>query len=444
MLGRLSGMFGANRPPGAKPRRSRVNLQRRFTVMSMTAQGSMSRVQRALDNQSGRTVCLKVQFRDKQQAAAARTSKDEARPEEGDIGLKITHPNVVRTFECGESTQGEHFVVMEFIDGVSLQYIRESNSADLGRKIDLLIQAAEGLAAIHQVGYIHHDINPRNFLVNREEQVKLIDFGLAVPNTPVFRRPGNRTGTLQYMAPELLRREPTDERLDIFSFGVVAFEFITGRLPYESAQANSLAMMLQRINHDPLDPTIAEPRLHPALAQILRRATARKKEDRYKSMRNLINDLEALPPEARTLDGSSRSTTSAPEPAREPVSTSTESFEFDPDQFLETSVPAEAPAPEADATAADAKSTGGVFMLKSGPKYMIRKSRHFDRRVKMIQRQFGDKVELVHMIPAVDIDRAESYWHERFKDRRESGEWFALSDDQVAEFKACTEMPFDH
>src|SRR4029077_11815898 len=139
--------------------------------------------------------------------------------------------------------------------------VRESRGASLAEKLELLAQAAEGLAAVHASGFIHHDIGPRNFLVDREDRVKLIDFGLAVPNTPAFRRPGNRTGTLQYMAPELVRREATDERLDVFSFGAMAFEFLTDRLPYDSNTNNSMAMLLQRINSDPLDPAIANPDL---------------------------------------------------------------------------------------------------------------------------------------------------------------------------------------
>ncbi len=140
-----------------------------------------------------------------------------------------------------------------------MQFIRESRSARTAQKVELLAQAAEGLAAVHAAGFIHHDINPRNFLVDREQHVKLIDFGLTVPNTPAFRRPGNRTGTLQYMAPELLRREPIDERIDIFAFGVMAFEFLTDRLPYDAT--NSTTMMLQRINTEPLDPAVVKPKL---------------------------------------------------------------------------------------------------------------------------------------------------------------------------------------
>jgi serine/threonine protein kinase len=305
MLGKLKDMFGNKESAGEKsapkaapkaapkPRRGRVNLQRRFTLISQTGQGSMSRVHKALDNQTGGSVCLKVQLPDKNAAAAARSAKD-SRPPEGEICSQIIHPNVVRTFDYGQSTRGEHFLVMEFIDGVSLKFIRETHTATLAEKLELLAQAADGLAAVHAAGFIHHDIGPQNFLVDRDHRVKLIDFGLAVPNTPAFRRPGNRTGTLQYMAPELVRREATDERLDIFSFGAMAFEFLTDRLPYDSNQNNSMAMLLQRINSDPLDPALANPRLSPEICDLLRKLTARRKDDRWPSMSNVAEAFRSI------------------------------------------------------------------------------------------------------------------------------------------------------
>ena len=289
MLGRLKGMFGGKKDAKpAKPRRARVNIQRRFTIQSDTAQGTMSRVSRATDSVTGRTVCLKVQIREKHVAAAARTGQD-VRPEEGEIASQIIHPHVVRVFDYGESTRGEHFVVMEFIEGVSLKYVRETAGLDLPAKIELLAQAAEGLAAVHAKGFIHHDIGPKNFLVDRENQVKLIDFGLAVPNTPRFQRPGNRTGTLQYMAPELIRRSTIDERIDVFSFGAMAYEFLTGRMAYDAE--NAMGMMLQRLNQEIFDPAVAARLLPPKLAELLRKTLERRKEDRWPSMATLPEAL---------------------------------------------------------------------------------------------------------------------------------------------------------
>ena len=293
MLGKLKEIFGPGGSGPAKGPRRRENLQRRFSIVSETSRGSMSRVYRAVDNQTGQTVCLKVQSREKNEAATARASTREARPFEGEMAIQLVHPHIVRTFEYGTSNQGEHFLVMEFIDGVSLQFIRESRSARTAEKVELLAQAAEGLAGVHAAGFIHHDINPRNFLVNRDQQVKLIDFGLTVPNAPAFCGPGNRTGTLQYMAPELLRREPIDERIDIFAFGVMAFEFLTDRLPYDAT--NATAMMLQRINSEPLDPGTVKPQLSDELCGILRQLTARRKDQRWAEMKTLPDALRGVP-----------------------------------------------------------------------------------------------------------------------------------------------------
>ena len=289
MLSKLKALFGTKGKAGTKPKGAKVNLSRRFTLVSESGQGSMSKVYRATDNQTGRSVCLKVQIPEKNLAAAAR-AENKDRPDEGEIGLRVVHPNVVRTYEHGVSTKGEHFVVMEYVDGQSLQFVREARSArTLEDKLEILAQAADGLAALHAAGFIHHDINPRNFLINRDGVVKLIDFGLTVPNTPAFRKPGNRTGALHYMAPELIRREPTDERIDIFAFGALAFEFLTDKLPYDST--NSMTAMLQRLNTDPLDPAKADPGLPREVHALLRKLIARRKEDRWKGMETLSEAL---------------------------------------------------------------------------------------------------------------------------------------------------------
>jgi serine/threonine protein kinase len=291
MIGKIKDFFGPKKGAGSQPRRARVNLQRRFTTVSLASQGSMSSVHRAVDNQTGRSVCLKIQIPEKNAAAVARSSSH-GRLSEGEIASRMVHPHVVRTFEYGQSTRGEHFITMEFIEGFSLKYVRETRSATMAELLEYLAQAAEGLAEVHGKEVIHHDIGPKNYLVDRERQVKLIDFGLAVPNTAAFRRPGNRTGTLNYMAPELLRRESTDERIDIFSFGAMAFELLTDRLPYEAPPgANSLAVMLQRINQEPLDPARANPRLPAELADLIRKLIARRKEERWPEMATLPKEF---------------------------------------------------------------------------------------------------------------------------------------------------------
>jgi serine/threonine protein kinase len=278
--------------PAALPRMKRVNLARRFTVLAETSQGSMSHVSKALDNEQKRSVCLKVQNAAKTAEALARAVK-EARPPEGAIGSAIRHKNVVLTYDYGLSTRKEHWLSMEFIEGVSLNEIRKIGARDLAGKLDLLIQTAEGLDAVHRCGFIHHDFGPKNVLVNRENVCKIIDFGLAVPDEPRFHRPGNRTGTLQYMAPELIRRETTDRRIDVFSFGVLAFEMLSNRMPYEMT-GDQMAMIRHRMNADPMRLAEVCPNLPADLSTVVDRTLSRRKEDRFATMGEVALALRSL------------------------------------------------------------------------------------------------------------------------------------------------------
>lgn len=296
MLGKLKGLFGSG-SDSSKQRIQKVNIQKRFSLVSEMFRGSMSRVYRAVDRENGRTICLKVQNLDKNAKALSRTSPQESRPSEGEITVRVAHPRVVKVFEYGETTEGEHYLAMELIDGVSFQFIRENRAVRTVQKLEYLAQAAEGLAAVHKAGIIHHDINQHNFLIDRESQVKLIDFGLAVPNTAAFRKPGNRTGTMLYMAPELIRREAIDERIDVYAFGVLAFELLTGRAPFEAGTPK--AMMLQRLNSEPLDPAKARSKLSDEVCDLLRRLTAKRPEDRWPTMANLAETLRTIPPKRK-------------------------------------------------------------------------------------------------------------------------------------------------
>jgi serine/threonine protein kinase len=301
----MFGLFGSKKPaskPAAAPvaapkaappvKLKTVNIAKRFTIISETGQGSMSKVYKALDNGTGRVVCLKVQDMAKTTAAIGRAAM-EGRPSEGEIGTRIKHRNVVQTHEFGRSTKGEHWLTMEFVEGASLSNVRESSARDIAKRVNHLIQVADGLEAVHRAGFIHRDVGPKNVLVTGENVVKIIDFGLAVPNTPLFRRPGNRTGTLNYMAPELLRREATDERIDIFSYGVLAFEFFTNRIPFD-LKGDQMTVLRMRMNADPMELAKVAPDLPPELCAVIQKAMARRKEERWKSMAEISEALRGL------------------------------------------------------------------------------------------------------------------------------------------------------
>ncbi|MDG3006224.1 serine/threonine protein kinase [Paludisphaera mucosa] len=296
MIGKLKGMFVTTAAQGGS-RRTGVDVQRRFLIQSdVSSQGSMSRVYKAIDSETGKSVCLKVQDREKNEVALARASRHEERPPEGAIAIQIRHPHVARTFEYGTTSRGEQYLVMEYINGISFERIQEEGLGRTAQKLEWLAQAAEGLDAVHRAGFIHHDVNPRNFLVDRghDHHAKVIDFGLTVPSTPAFRKPGNRTGCLLYMAPELIRREAIDEQIDVFGFGVVAFHFMTGKLPYDvAASPNAL---LQRFRTPPSDPQAIKAKLSDEVRDVLLKLVAVDKRDRWPSLANLADHLRAIPP----------------------------------------------------------------------------------------------------------------------------------------------------
>src|SRR5262249_56607338 len=138
-----------------------------------------------------------------------------------------------------------------------------------GNRVDYLSQTAAAIEYLHKEGYLHRDICPRNVMVTREGLVKVIDFGLTIPLRPEFCKPGNRTGTPNYLAPELIRRVTTDARVDLFALGVTAYELFTGELPWERTQ--SLQTLLSHMNSPGKDPRTFLPDLDDATAAFLTR-----------------------------------------------------------------------------------------------------------------------------------------------------------------------------
>jgi serine/threonine-protein kinase len=212
---------------------SKANIAQRFELLRETISGTMSEFHMARDRKTDQIVGLKILDKEKTQALEARFVGIK-KPKEGEIAVQMEHPHIVKTFEHGMTTNGEQYLVMEFLDGPGLNSLIVGRSKLLaGRRMPLIRQMAEALAAVHRAGFIHRDVCPRNFVVDKAcETLKLIDFGLTVPATAPFMQPGNRTGTANYMAPEVVRRRPTSQKLDIFAFGVTVYELCAFELPW--------------------------------------------------------------------------------------------------------------------------------------------------------------------------------------------------------------------
>jgi serine/threonine protein kinase len=177
---------------------------------------------------------------------------------------------------------------------MGLNYLIETNSPQLeGNRVNFLIQIADALEYLHKQGFLHRDICPRNVMVTKEDVVKLIDFGLTIPNRPEFCKPGNRTGTPNYLAPELIRRVTTDHRVDMFALGVTAYEVYTGKLPWEKTQ--SLQTLLSHMNSAGRSPQEIRPGLDAATTAFLRKAIDRDPRERFQDPAEFREALKKLP-----------------------------------------------------------------------------------------------------------------------------------------------------
>jgi serine/threonine protein kinase len=291
-MGIFSKLFGSGGKAGKKL--PRIDVGKRFDLLGRTGQGSMSKVWRARDKQLGRIVCLKILDKEK-------TAKFEARfpglnrPMEGAVCTALRHPNIVQTFEYGLTSKGEQYLVMELIDGMGLNFLIETNSPSLkGHRIDYLVQLANAVEYLHGQRFLHRDLCPRNVMVTKEGVVKLIDFGLTIPYTPEFCKPGNRTGTPDYLAPELIKRAQTDHRVDLFAMGVTAYETFTGGLPWEKARG-SMEVLGKHMNMAGRDPREARPDLDEATGRFLVKAIERDPNARFQTAADFREALKKLP-----------------------------------------------------------------------------------------------------------------------------------------------------
>ncbi|MBM4011097.1 MAG: serine/threonine protein kinase [Planctomycetes bacterium] len=270
----------------------RVDLWRRFERMRESSSGTMSTFYKVRDLKTGEVLGLKVVDAAKAAPVEGRY-KSLGKPTEGEIGQQITGPTIVRIKEWGTATTGDPFILQEHVDGVLLHnLIAAKKPLTPAQKIDLVTQAATSIKAVHDAGFVHRDICPRNFILETATgRLVLIDFGLTVPDRPAFLQPGNRVGTPNYMAPEVVRRRQADKRLDIFSFGITAYEICTCRAPWPKGSTGKAALA-----HDtpPTDIREAWPEIPPPLATAIMACLAADPEARPPSMDRFLGAIAAV------------------------------------------------------------------------------------------------------------------------------------------------------
>ncbi len=263
-----------------------------YKILQEIAEGGMSTIYKAISPRTQEVVAIKILFPHYARHKRWLQNLFREKQMEGEIASSMNYPNVIRTHSYGK-TGNRYYFVMEYINGSNLKdmiYFRGKNLR--GHKLDIIKQVAKGLSYIHSCGIIHRDICPKNILVSEKANVKIIDFGLAILKSGGHRTSWVRSGTPSYMSPEQIRALEPDERTDIYSFGVTMYELLAEKPPFRGE--DDFARMQQHLVFEPVPLSKKILDIPPVLEKIVSRAMQKEPVDRYRSMDDLLDDLEKV------------------------------------------------------------------------------------------------------------------------------------------------------
>ena len=310
----------AGAPPQAQPQKARpvakpktkvgdeiyVNqvLNNRFRVESKIGEGGFGAVYRGLQLATGRKVALKLLHPEmtKDENLVARFRR------EGMVLCNLRDAHTITTYDFDQTPDGTLYIAMELLEGKSLhQVFHEEAPLEWKRVFKILTEMCSSLAEAHQQGIVHRDLKPENiYLESRPgnpEFVKILDFGIAKvmrgdsidPQSPQLTATGQTLGTLEYMSPEQLMGKPLDGRSDVYALGVVAYEMITGRLPFPDAKGPA-GLITAQLKQTPMPPSQANPKanLPPAADKVILKCLEKSKENRYGDVQQLAFALQEV------------------------------------------------------------------------------------------------------------------------------------------------------
>jgi eukaryotic-like serine/threonine-protein kinase len=260
-----------------------------YRIEAPVAKSGMASIFRAVDTRNGRVVALKIPHPDME---ADPILYDRFQREAG-IGEKLDHPKVMRVY--GGEERSRIYMVMEWCEGRLLRRILDEGRIPRERALRIATGVLDALDYIHAHGVVHRDLKPENIMVDENDNIKLIDFGIAGDSGARRLTYANFTATLgtpNYISPEQVKGKRGDGRSDIYSMGVILYEMLTGKLPFPAP--SPMAAMNDRLLNHPVPPRVADPAVSPQLQEVLYRALEREPKNRYATAHEFAHDLEHL------------------------------------------------------------------------------------------------------------------------------------------------------
>ena len=259
-----------------------------YRIDAVVAHTQMSTLYKATDMQSGRVLAIKVP---NPELESDPVLVERFRREE-EIGRQLDHPGIVKTFNSEERSQ--FYMVIEWVEGRLLRAIlNEQKKLPIDRASSIAYRICDALDYMHKHGIVHRDLKPENIMVDSDDQIKLIDFGIAMKEDArrlTFVNVSSLLGTPDYISPEQVKGARGDQRSDIYSMGIIFYEMLTGRVPFNGP--NPLAAMNERVLNDVKPPRELNPEISPELEEVLFRALEREPRHRYATASEMMWDLE--------------------------------------------------------------------------------------------------------------------------------------------------------